>query len=177
MITCSRTFGSSTGSIQEVRAAIAHFTSRAAEKLRRQTLAAGSLTVFLSTDRFRTGEPQYSNSATLNVAPKSDCTMELTPLAMKALGQLFRAGFGIRKSGVTLAALDPAESLTRRLWDDARYEHRRALMAAMDKVNERFGHDSVRCGLFPSEGDWQTKAEILSPCYTTRWEDVCRVAA
>jgi len=98
-------------------------------------------------------------------------------LAMKALGRVFCAGFGIRKAGVTLAALDPAESLTRRLWDDANYEHRRALMAAMDKVNRRFGHDAVRCGLYVREGAWRTRAEMLSPAYTTRWEDVCRVAA
>ncbi|MEP7338572.1 MAG: Y-family DNA polymerase [Acidobacteriota bacterium] len=177
MITCSRTFGGPTESLQEVRAAVAHFTSRAAEKLRRQKLAAGNLTVFLSTDHFKTDAPQYSNSATLSVAPKSDCTMELTALAMKALERIFRVGFGIRKAGVTLAALDPAESLTRRLWDDAQYEHRRALMAAMDRVNGRFGRDVVRCGLYVSEGVWRTRAEMLSPAYTTRWEDVCRVAA
>jgi len=79
--------------------------------------------------------------------------MELTALAMKALGRVFRSKFGIRKAGITLAALDPAESLTRRLWDDANYEQRRQLMAAMDNVNGRFGHDAVRCGLYPSKGD------------------------
>lgn len=182
MVTCSRTFGAATSSFQEVRAAVAFFVSRAAGKLRRQKLAAGNITVFLSTDRFRADDPQYSNSATLNVAPKSDCTMELTALAIKALEtkplvRFFRESFAIRKAGVTLAALDPVDTLTRRLWDDAQYEHRRQLMAAMDRINQRFGHDAVRCGLYLSEGTWRTRAEMLSPAYTTRWEDVCHVAA
>jgi DNA polymerase V len=75
LITVSRSFGAATASLDELRAAIAFYTARAAEKLRRQKLAAGAVTVFIETDRFKPG-PQYSNSVTLNVAPKSDNTWE-----------------------------------------------------------------------------------------------------
>src|SRR5262249_12658383 len=148
LITRSRTFGTSTDSYQELKAALAFFTARAAEKLRRQKLVAGTLNVLITTDRFR-DDPQYSGSITLSAAPKTDSTIELTALAMKGLERIFRAGFKIRKAGVTLGSLELAEKVSRRLWDDGRYEDHRRLMQAMDSINRRFGRDTVRCGLYP----------------------------
>jgi DNA polymerase V len=177
MITCSRTFGLSTGSLREVRAAVAYFTARAAEKLRRQKLVAGTLTVFISTDRFKKDDPQYSNSAALTVAPKSDSTLELTALALKGLERIFRPGFLIRKAGVMLGGLEFADRVARRLWDDDRNEGHRRLMQAVDAINQKYGRDTVRCGLFPASGIWETRFEMRSPRYTTRWDDVCRAAA
>src|SRR5262245_39957545 len=65
LITVSRSFGAATSSLGELRAAIAFYTARAAEKLRRQRLAAGTITVFIETDRFKP-VAQYSPSVTLN---------------------------------------------------------------------------------------------------------------
>ncbi|HKX33218.1 MAG TPA: hypothetical protein VJ302_36415 [Blastocatellia bacterium] len=88
-INCSRTFGVATDRFDEVQAAVAYFTIRAAEKLRRQKLAAGNLSVFISTDRFRRDSAQYSASTTLDVAPLSDFTPELIALAVKGLAKYF----------------------------------------------------------------------------------------
>jgi DNA polymerase V len=177
LITCSRSFGRATESFQEVRAALAYFTSRAAEKLRRQRLVAGNLTVFISTDRFKKDDPQYSAGTTLNVAPKSDYIPELIALAMKGLAKVFREGFKIRKAGVMLGSLELAANMTRRLWDDERYEDRRRLMQAMDAMNGKYGRESIQCGIYPSEGIWLTRFEKRSPRYTTRWDELCTVAA
>lgn len=122
-------------------------------------------------DRSVRDDPQYATSVTLNAAPKSDCTLELTGLVMMALGRIFRPGYLIRKAGVTLAGLEPAQRLTRRLWDDVGYERRRALMVAMDTLNQRFGRQTVGFGLYPEEGVWRTKAERVSPRFTTRWDE------
>jgi DNA polymerase V len=176
LITCSRSFGKATDNFQEVRAALAYFTARAAEKLRRQKLVAGNLTVFLSTDRFR-DDPQYSAGAQLDVAPKSDYTPELIALAMKGLAKLFLAGFKIRKAGVILGSLELAANMTRRLWDHENYEDRRRLMREMDAMNLKYGRDAVQCGIYPSAGIWRTRFEKRSPRYTTRWDDICSVIA
>src|SRR5262245_56823535 len=77
----SRSFGAATESLRDLRAAVAFFTSRVAEKLREHRLLAGELSVFLQTDRFK-DVPQYENSAKLSIAPKSDSTLELLPLAL-----------------------------------------------------------------------------------------------
>jgi hypothetical protein len=44
------------------------------------------------TDRFK-DEPQYSNSKTISVAPKSDSTPELLALALHGLEQIHCDGF------------------------------------------------------------------------------------
>ena len=122
LITASCTLGAATESLAELHAAIIFFLTRAAEKLRRQQLAAGSITVFIETDRFRKEDPQYSKAATLSVAPKSDSTIELRDLALAGLERIFRGGFKYRKVGVTLGGLERAELVSRRLWSDEWYE-------------------------------------------------------
>lgn len=176
-LTVSRTFGASTDSFEEVRAALAFFVTRAAEKLRRQKLLAGSITVWIQTDRFRKEEPQYSNAATLSVAPKSDSTLELRDLAFAGLAKIFRTGFNYRKAGVTLNGLELAELVSMRLWEDACFERERRLMAAVDRCNERFGRDAVTCGLFPSDGTWRARFAMRSPRATTRWPEICSAKA
>jgi DNA polymerase V len=174
MITCSRSFGKATCELAELRAAVAFFTARVAEKLRKQRHVAGSISVFVSTDRFKS-ESQYANSATLTVAPKTDSTSELRELALKGLDKIFRQDYAIRKAGVTLGALEESGRAARRLWDDDHYEAQRRLMSEVDKINLKWGRDTVKCGLFPSEGLWFTRFGKRSPRYTTCWSDICHV--
>jgi len=122
-ITVSRTFGRTTESLEELRAAVGFFVARAAEKLRRQKLLASSITVWIQTDRFRKEDPQYSNSSTLSVAPKSDSTLELRELAFTALVKVFRSGFKYRKAGVTLNGLELAELVAKLRWTPTWYPH------------------------------------------------------
>jgi len=167
----SRSFGSATNDLQDLRAAVAFFTRRVCEKLREHRLLAGDLSVFVTTDRFKDC-PQYSNSARLSVAPKSDSTLELLPMALKGLAQIYRSGFQIRKAGVILNELELADRVPRRLWDGALYELHKRLMDVVDALNIKFGKDTVRCGLFPNSGAWRTRFERRSPAYTTDWRQL-----
>src|SRR5262249_16495717 len=137
LITVSRSFGAATASLDELRAAIAFYVARAAEKLRRQKLAAGTLTVFIETDRFKPGA-QSAPAVTLNVAPKSESTWELRELAFSGLARIYRPGYDYRRAGVTLGALELADLVAKRLWADEWYERQRRLMAAIDLVNAKY---------------------------------------
>jgi DNA polymerase V len=176
LITVSRSFGAATSILDELRAAVAFYVARAAEKLRRQKLAAGAITVFIETDRFKPVE-QYSNSTTLNVAPKSDSTWELRELAFNGLARIYRPGYDYRRAGVTLGALELADLVAKRLWADDWYERQRRLMAAIDHLNGKYGRDMVRCGIFHTDGAWRSRFAKRSPRYTTRWSEICEVAA
>jgi DNA polymerase V len=76
LITVSRSFGAATSSFDELRGAVAFYVTRAAEKLRRQKLrrqklrlqklAAGTITVFIETDRFRPGCAQIRKECHLD---------------------------------------------------------------------------------------------------------------
>ena len=49
-------------------------------------------------------------------------------------------------------------------------------MKAVDEINARHGRNTIRFGAAPAKGRWETKFLRRSRCYTTRLDDVLRVA-
>ena len=86
-----------------MRRAVATYTTRAAEKLRRHHVAAGVLTVFLMTNRF-TDEPQYANSVIMALPVATQDTAELIGHALQGVEQIFHDGYRFTKAGVILTA-------------------------------------------------------------------------
>lgn len=174
-VTCSRSFGVLVESLEELREAVAVYMTKAAERLRRSRLAAGVVTVFINTSRFDPG-PQYSNSATFELAYSTDSTEDLLAWALKRLGQIYRPGYRYKKAGVMLNRLVPADGLSMRLFGDEHFERSRSVMKAVDEINARHGRGTIRLGAAPAKGRWETKFLRRSRCYTTRLDDVLRVA-
>ena len=174
-VTCSRSFGSLVETAEELREAVAVYTTRAAERMRKHGMAASVVTVFINTNRFG-GGPQYSNAATLELASPTDATNELLEWALGALERIYRPGFLYKKAGVMLTHLVPADGLTMRLYGDERFERSRRVARAVDEINRRHGRDTVRFGAARPGGGWATKSLRRSPSYTTRLADVLRVA-
>jgi DNA polymerase V len=171
-VTSSRSFPIEIETIGEIRDAVAVFTSRAAEKLRRGRLAANSITVFIGTNRFAEGQAQYDNSATLELVYPTDNTQELIQNALEALGRIFRQGYGYRRAGVIMSGLVPADQVTSRLFDQETLERFRRVMPVMDQLNAKYGRGTVRLGVARPGGRWKTKAERTSPRYTTRLDEI-----
>jgi DNA polymerase V len=174
-VTCSRSFGVLVESLEELREAVAAYMTKAAERLRRSRLAAGVVTVFITTSRFST-DPQYSNSASFELAYSTDSTDELLGWAFGALEQIYRPGYRYKKAGVMLNRLAPADGLSMRLFGDERFERSRRVMKAVDDINRKFGRETLRFGASRAGGRWETKFLRRSRCYTTRLEEVLRVA-
>lgn len=175
-ITCSRTFERGVSTEAELKEAVAHFLSRAAEKMRRHNLAAAAVTVFASTNRFNKSVPQYSNSGTVELACPSAATQELLSEAMRIAGGLYREGYEFKKAGVMLTGLVPEVPLTERMYEAPEYERKRALMRVVDSVNAKMGRDSVRFAVSGLKRAWMTKSERRSPRYTTSWSELLKVS-
>lgn len=173
-ITCSRSFGTSVESLGEMREAVATYMRRAAEKLRRQKLAAGVVTIFINTNRF-SKEPQYSNAITYELAYPTDVTDELLEWAYKGLGQIFREGYRYKKAGVMLNHLVPSDQLTVRLFHNSDFERSRRLAKVIDAINARHGRDTVRYGMAQSNCGWKTKFNWRSSRYTTCLQEVLSI--
>jgi DNA polymerase V len=173
-VTCSRSFGVLVESLEELREAVAAYTTKAAERLRRARLAAGVVTVFINTSRFDPS-PQYSNSATSELAYSTDSTEELLGWARKALERIYRPGYRYKKAGVMLNRLTPAEGLSVRLFGDGRFEKSRQLMKAVDEINARFGRGAIRFGAARPGGWWETKFMRRSPRFTTCLKEVLTI--
>lgn len=174
---CSRSFGEATSDRRQVHDAVVAFASRAAEKVRKDMLVAGAVQVFIQTDRFRREAPQYSNAATVRLSPPSADTIKVIGAAARGLDAIWREGFAIRKAGVVLLDLIDPASVPRDLFAPLPPARPKALMAAMDAVNARFGRNSAAFGLADRDAPWRMRQEKKSPSYTSRWEDVPRASA
>jgi DNA polymerase V len=191
-ILVSRSFGKAVTQVDGIVEAISEFTSRAAEKLRQQESAAGCLGVFFMTSPFRHSDPQHSVNVTVPLVRPTADTGILVGAAVEAARREFRAGFRYAKAGVLLIDLCPAAQ--RQVELDlpcpacdapagAGGRDRPDLMRAIDRLNRRFGRDSVQIGSAALAGDrdaeraWSTRQEKRSPRFTTRWQEMPVVRA
>ena len=170
----SRSFGRPITTLTEMREAVATYTTRAAEKLRRHHVAAGVLTVFLMTNRFA-DEPQYANSVTMPLPVATQDTAELIGYALRGIEQLFRGGYRYQKAGVILTALVPAHRVQAHLFDRHDRERSQKLMAAMDTINAEWGSGTIRYAAVGLRPGWLMRCARRSPRYTARWEELAVV--
>lgn len=174
-INSTRSFGQMVDSLDDLKAAVAMFVARAAEKLRRERMLAGVITVFVRTDRYKLDDEQYSGSLTLQLAPMTNITNDIQAVAFKALETIYRQELRYKKAGVMLGDLVPDYGLPQPLWDADRNERMRELMANVDRLNRRFGRETVQVGAFISDGKWHMQMNSRSPRYTTRWDELLKV--
>lgn len=171
----TRSAGTPMTDFDTVFQAITSHATRAAEKLRRHGLVAGTLTVFFHTNRHRQDRPQYSGSRSARLMPMSCDTFDLVAAARRcaqaAWPKVQTDSFGFTKAGVLLDDLVLFEDRPKTLFDVAKPKSA-ALMTALDQVNDRFGKKTV---VLASEGmkrPWQLRADHRSPRYTTRLSDL-----
>jgi len=185
-IAVSRMFGKPVESIEELKEAIASYASRAGEKLRGQGLAAGVMTVYVTTSRFI--ENRYFNSHTVTFAVATNDTIELIRGACRCIGRLYRKGCAFKKCGVIFNGLVPEDQIQKGLFDnvdpvrsktstsngvDRLKSHR--LMRAIDTINSRLNSPLQ----WAAEGlaqSWKVRFKRRSNRYTTRWDELPEVA-
>jgi DNA polymerase V len=167
----SRSFGRPITELTEMREAVATYTARAAEKLRRAQRAAGVLTVFLTTNRFADA-PQYANSVTIPLPVATQDTAELIRYALRGIEQLFREGYHYKKTGAILTELVPVHQVQTHLFDRRDWERSQRLMAALDAINAQWGTGTVRYAAVGVQPRWTMRCARRSPRYTTRWEEL-----
>ena len=170
-INVSRSFGRPVTQAVELREAAASYAAQAGVKLRGEREAAGALTVYLMTDRFR-DEPQYSNAATGRLAPPTDDSRLLVACAVRGILSLFREGYRYKKVGILLQDLVPRGEVQGEFFAPEPDEKSGELMGVLDGVNRRYGRGSLR---FAGEGlaqGWRTRFSRRSRAYTTRWSDL-----
>lgn len=174
-ICCSRSFAGEVKTLGELSESIINYLSTAAEKLRKARLIASAMNLFIETNQFKE-KGLYANSVTIKMHP-TDSTRELISHAMRMLDRIYKPGFGYRKSGVILLELHPIVGESRRLFSDESYLRDRALMEALDGLNERYGRHTIRFGFgAKTHRQWKMARNHLSSCYTTDIHEILKVA-
>ncbi len=176
-IAVTRSFGAPVTSWWEMREAIASYSTRAAEKMRRYKVAAENIFVFMHTNTFN-NDPFYSNGASARFSETTNDTGEVVALAVRLGERLWRDGFRYSKCGVMITELMPETIRQPALWGELDREKRERAWRAMDKLNATLGRDAVRIlGAGPKDAAWKLRAEHRSPRWTTRWDELPRAKA
>ena len=174
-IVSSRSFGTMVTERHRLEEAVGTYAARAAEKMRRQNLAAGRVVVFIHTNKFRPQDRQYMAERTVRLAVASADTARIIHAAMQALHGIYRPGFTYKKAGVMLLDLGPAGDVQGGLFDRADDPKAVARMTAMDALNRKFGRDTVTFAVTGRKRPWKLRSEFVSPRYTTSWGELLSV--
>ncbi len=173
-------FGQLVPDLDTITQALTTHIGRAAEKLRKQHSAAGTITVFLHTNRFKispNGQPakQYYNSRTLDLPHPTASTSELVTYALALLKSIFAFGYAYQKVGVMLTGLVPTDHRQSGVFTNGPDERLVKLSGVIDKLNYRHGRDRVRLAGAGYDPSWHHKRQFMSPRYTTQWKEILRV--
>jgi DNA polymerase V len=174
-IVCSRSFGQSVTTINELEEAVAAFTERAASKLRLQQLNANRLGVFVRTNPFKPDEPQYGNDLSVALPVATADTARLLRAARWLLQKLYKDGYRYKKAGVELADLTPSPSFQADLWAAPDSERSKSLMRTIDRINADHGRGTLRYAMAGTKQRWRMKAERRSNRFTTEWDELLEV--
>lgn len=178
MIATTRMFGKPVYELHDLKEAIATYTSRAAEKLRRQSCAAKIIDVFVVTNDHNTGHyeynPQTKHSHATLLQPTSH-TNELIKNTVPLVETLYNPGSKYLKAGVMLGGLVPDESIQGNIFKSDAVNHQRILMEAMDNINFSMRDDVVKYAASGLKRNWKMRQEMRSKRFTTRWDELYEV--
>lgn len=173
----SRSFGRPVCDRRELEEALSTFTARAARKLQREGLAAGAITVFASSNRFK--EPFYSSSAKSQLWVATNHAPTLIRYVMSLVEQVWKEEVEFKKAGILLTRITEEGVLQLSLFEDYNPgdSKPKQLMLAIDTLNNRYGRDKVRFAVMGVRWRWQTRAQFRSNRWTTRWDELMVVKA
>ncbi len=177
-IMCSRSFGSPVTRLEDLNEAISAYTARAAAKLREQKAKSKTLYVFITTNKHKPTDIQYTKGLVCPLVAPTNDTRTLIAAAKKTLKQLYRNGFKYKKTGILLMdiMLEHQEAYDLFL-NPTLSQKSEALMKMVDNTNRALGSRTL---FFAAQGihqSWAMRSEHRSPRYTTDWREIIKVFA
>lgn len=169
-IICSRSFGERITQLQDMRQAVCQYAERGAEKLRQERQYCRHVSVFLRTSPYA-NEPQYGNNATQQLMLATQDTRDIVAAAMKALESIWREGYRYQKAGIMLNDFCSRPGQIDMFDESPPRPNSDALMRVIDGINTT-GLGKVWFAGQGIDKGWKMKREMLSPAYTTRWNDL-----
>lgn len=176
-IMVSRGFKGRVHTLKDLQEAVALYASRAAEKARQKKVFAHRLSVFVNPP-LKEAHRQPGSSATMIFPQATNNTPTLIKAALEGLRKILVEGSAYQKAGITLSELVYAHESQPSLFTSGSDEGSSAnLMKTLDRINQRFGRETVRIASSGFTRNWWMAREHLSPCYTSNWKDLQKVSS
>lgn len=168
-ICCSRSFGTRLKTLEPIQEGVTAYATRGS--LCRQ------IRVSLRTGMFNPNEAKYANGLISQLPYPTDDTRLLIRAALRGIEQLYREGFSYAKAEVLLLDLCKKDEYTPDLFSTEQPIKSEHLMATLDAVNGRWGRGTLQPARLAKPAGWAMRQQLLSPCYTTRWQELWAVKA
>lgn len=176
-ICTSRSFAEMLTDEEELAASVADFAAKCASKLREEKSAAGKVTVFLWTNRFREDLDQYYPSVTIVLPVAASSTQEIVAVALKGLRTIYRDGYMYKKAGVIVDDIVDEDAVQTSMfgYDMETREREDRLSHLMDSLNSS-GRNVVRLAS-QKQGGYASgiRSGHRSRQYSTSWDDLLEV--
>lgn len=174
-IVSSRSFGVRVRELQSLEEAVAAYTSKTAEKLRKQSSLAGGIRVFIRTSPFGDGA-KYANSILIPIPVPTDDSVKLVRLALWALRKIYKIGYDYQKAGVMLTDLTSRGTQQLDIFTALSRARSENLMATLDAINSKMGRGAVRIAKEGFSSHWHMRQNNKSKCATTDWNQLVMVS-
>ena len=170
-----------------VEEAVANFAVRCAEKLRHQGSVCQGITVFAWTSRFNENVPEYTIHDSLTLTIATNAQEEIVGAALSILRAKYPKpmadsrpdrpdmSFYFKKAGVILWQISPAHPRQQDLFDPIDRSKQKALMEAIDAINRKNGHGTIRQAVQGNGCRFDLKREYMSKRFTTDIHDILKV--
>ncbi|WP_312388512.1 translesion error-prone DNA polymerase V subunit UmuC [Pseudomonas sp.] len=176
-ICCSRMFGKRLTEIAPIKQAVATYTGRAAEKLRAQGSVCKRIRVSIRTGMFNPDEARYAQGALVELPYPTNDTLLLTRAATEAVARIYRPGFRYSKAEVLLLDLRQPGEFSDDLFAVTQPVASDRLMSVLDEINSKYGGGTMHTAIVPRSPDWGMRRQMMSRSYTTRIDQLWKVAA
>ncbi len=171
----AKSFGSLLSDYNLIREACCSYIDYCAGKLRRQKSVASAILIHLETNSFRTQDEQYYNRTVVTLPVATSDTSFLIKYGCEGLDRIFKEGLKYKRVGVSLIGLYPDNNVQGNLFTMPN-PNTKNLQKVIDKLNIKYEQNTVRiasCGY--NRQHWESKAEIRSPRYSTRLNEILKL--
>lgn len=169
-----------------IEEAVANFAVRCTEKLRRQGSVCQGITVFAWTSRFNGNAPEYTLHDSLVLPIATQAQDEIVGAALTILRSRYpkpidsrpdrpELTFRFKKAGVILWQISPDNPRQQDLFDPIDRHRQKALMEAIDAINRKNGHGTIRQAIQGTACRFDLKREYMSQRFTTNIDEILRV--
>lgn len=177
-ICTSRSFpGKGMDKLADVEEAIANFAARCSSKLRKEKTACQAISIFAYTNRFCTNLPSDSIFQTWHPLVPTSNLNEIVGYAVRMLRVAWKGDgkFQYKKAGVLVWNIINASPVQGNLFDTVDRGKQAQLSQAIDAINAKNGHNTIRMAVQGYSKRWHLKCEYISKQYTTNLNDIIKL--
>jgi DNA polymerase V len=172
----SRSFGERVESHAELKEAISFHAANAAQRLRKQNLFAGAVSVFIQNSPFDQAE-FYGRTETVVLPAETECSLQITNAALWLLKKLYQPGVYYQKAGVMLSELVPQRGQQTDLFGFSVNSNKSGrLMSVLDRINGKYQRSTIYLASEGTDRTWSMRRSFKSPNYTGDWSALPRVS-